>query len=159
MKILIIKSKTYGIKECFYDDADHHLIEQHIWCVVPNRATFYAMTRIKLGYKKYKTVRMHQLLVTGGKVDHRNGNGLDNTRINLRAATTQQNNFNVGLTKRNKSGYKGVYESRNGKFVACIRKSGQLIHGGTFEDSKDAAKKYNELALVHHGEFAWLNKV
>lgn len=153
-----IKSKTYGAKICYYDKVDHELISKYTWCVVPNRETFYAMSRIKLGYKKYKTIRMHQLIIKGSKVDHRNGNGLDNRRLNLRAATTQQNNFNVGLTKRNKSGFKGVYMYRN-RYIACIRKSGKLIHGGSFKNVIDAAKRYNELALIHHGEFAWLNKV
>lgn len=101
---------------------------------------------------------MHQLFVSGGKVDHKNGNGLDNRRSNLRLATTQQNNFNVGITKRNTSGYKGVYPARNG-FVATIRKSGKLYHGGTFKTALEAAKKYNELAKQYHGEFAWLNRV
>lgn len=156
---LTIKSKTYGTKQCFYDERHHSIISKFIWCVVPNRDTFYAMSRVKIGDKKYKTVRMHQLIIKEGQVDHIDGNGLNNLDDNLRSATPQQNNFNVGLTKRNKSGYKGVYESRSGKFVACIRKSGKLIHGGTFKYAKQAAKKYNELATLHHGEFAWLNKV
>lgn len=158
MKKLVIKSKTYGVKECFYDDSDHELVSKHIWCVVPNRATFYAMTRLKIGHKKYKTLRMHQLIVTNGRVDHKNGNGLDNTRINLRSATTQQNNFNVGITKRNRSGYKGVHQCGK-KFRSCIRISGKLIDGGLFVSPVEAAKKYNELAIIHHGEFAWLNKI
>lgn len=155
---LVIKSKTYGTKECFYDDRHHELISKYIWCVVPNRQTFYAMTRFKIDHKKYKTVRMHQLIITSGRVDHRDGNGLNNLDSNLRSATTQQNNFNVGLTKRNKSGYKGVYKYRD-RYIACVRKSGKLIHGGSFKDPKDAARKYNELAVIHHGEFAWLNKI
>lgn len=158
MKKLIITSKTYGIHECTYDDIDHEKVLQHIWCVVPNRNTFYAMTRIKLGYKKYKTLRMHQLFIDSKVIDHKDGNGLNNTRLNLRDASDGQNNYNVGLTKRNKSGYKGVYKYRNG-FIATIRKKGKLIHGGTFKDAVSAAKKYNEMAIKHHGEFAWLNKI
>lgn len=101
---------------------------------------------------------MHQLFIDASVIDHKDGNGLNNVRSNLRDASSGQNNFNVGITKRNKSGYKGVYGYR-GKYVACIRKSGKLIHGGSFVTAIDAAKKYNELAIEHHGEFAWLNKI
>lgn len=159
MKTLIIHSKTYGTKECLYDDEDHDKISNYIWCVVPNRNTFYVLSRIKLGYKKYKTVRMHQLLIDANCIDHRDGNGLNNQKINLRASTTQQNNFNVGLTKRNKSGYKGVYKNPYNRYIACIRKSGKLYHGGCFSNIKDAARRYNEMARIYHGEFAWINEV
>jgi hypothetical protein len=157
MRVLIIKSKTYGIKECYYDDFDHDLISQYIWCIVPNRKTFYAFSRIKIGYKRYRSIRMHQLFLSGGHIDHRDGNGLNNQRSNLRIATTQQNTCNVAITKRNKSGYKGVYKTRYNSFIACVRKNGVLYHGGTFKTPVEAAKKYNEMALWHHGEFAWLN--
>lgn len=157
---LIIKSKTYGEKVCYYDECDDDIVKKYIWCIVPNRKTFYAMSRIKIGYKKYKTIRMHQLICYKGDgfIDHIDRNGLNNTRKNLRRATTEQNNYNVAPTTRNTSGYKGVYPYRN-KFVACIRKSGKLIHGGSFKTAELAALKYNELALKHFGEFAYLNKV
>lgn len=99
---------------------------------------------------------MHQLLIKGKPIDHRDGNGLNNQKSNLRVATCQQNNFNVPLTKRNKSGYEGVYKNRN-SFIACIRIGGTLIHGGSFRTAIEAASKYNQLAKQHHGEFAWLN--
>jgi|SRR5687767_13498900 hypothetical protein len=156
MKTLIINSKTYGRHEVFYDDEDHEKVSKHIWCVVPNRYTFYAMTRLIIGVKKYKTVRMHQLFVNSTCIDHKNGNGLDNRKENLRAATDGQNNFNQPITKRNKTGFKGVHV-HNGKYVACIRVKGKLIHGGCFRSPIEAAKKYNELAIEHHKEFAWLN--
>lgn len=159
MRVLTIKSKKYGTHECFYDEDDHDKIKDFIWCVVPNRGTFYAMTRRVVGVKKYKTVRMHQLIIDAKPIDHKNGNGLDNRKCNLRAATNQQNNFNTPPTKRNKSGFKGVYKTPDNKYIACIRVSGKLIHGGTFRAVEDAARKYNELARVHHGEFAWLNPI
>lgn len=154
-----LKSKTYGVKVCLIDDEDYVKIKDYIWCIVPNRKTFYAMSRIKLRHKKYKTVRMHQLLIDGSPIDHKDGNGLNNTKDNLRKATMQQNNFNVPLTARNRSGFKGVYKTPYNRYIACIRVSGKLIHGGSFGNGVDAAKRYNELARIHHGDFAWLNPV
>lgn len=158
MKVLTITSKTHGIHNVLYDDADHELISKFFWCVVPNRKTFYAMTRLPQGNKKYKTLRMHQLFLSGKPIDHIDGNGLNNQRVNLRRCTNQQNNFNQAISSRNKSGYKGVHY-HSGKYVACIRVSGKLYHGGVYETALEAAKRYNELAVVHHKDFAWLNPI
>lgn len=158
MRVILIISKKYGPKECFIDDEDYDKIKDFIWCVGPNRGTFYAMSRLIVGNNKYKTIRMHQLLLDGKPIDHVDGNGLNNQKSNLRSATHQQNNFNVGITKRNKTGYKGVYKSVY-SFVATIRVNGKLIHGGSFKNAIDAAKKYNELAKEYHGKFAWLNPI
>lgn len=157
--VIILKSKKYGIKECLIDDEDFIKINHLKWCIVPNRSTFYALSRIRIGKMKYKTIRMHQLIIDGNPIDHKDGNGLNNQKNNLRKATRQENNFNVPLTKRNKSGYKGVYKTPYSRYIACIRVSGVLIHGGTFSTAEEAAKKYNELAITHHKEFAWLNQI
>lgn len=160
MRIITLHSKTYGTKECFIDEEDYDKIKDKFWCIVPNRRTFYAMTRFKVSHGKYRTVRMHQMLIEGKPIDHKDGNGLNNQKSNLRSSTPQQNNFNTPPTSRNKSGYKGVHLSNWGtSYVACIRVSGKLIHGGSFKTAVEAAKKYNEMAMVHHGEFAWLNPV
>lgn len=157
--VIEINSKIHGLKQVLIDDEDYDKIKHLYWCIVPNRRTFYALSRIKIAHKKYKTVRMHQLLIDGKPIDHKDGNGLNNQKSNLRRATYQQNNFNTPLTKRNKTGFKGVYKTPYNTFVACVRVSGRLIHGGCFRNPIEAAKKYNELAIIHHGEFAWLNPV
>lgn len=118
------------------------------------------MSRDKVSHGKYKTIRMHQLIIDGKPIDHKDGNGLNNQKSNLRKSTCQQNNFNVGLTSRNKTGYKGVYKAtRYQGYIATIRFSGKLIHGGSFKTAEEAALKYNELAKIYHGEFAWLNTI
>lgn len=51
------------------------------------------------------------------EVDHVNGNRSDNSVINLRAASSSQNNQNRRLSSRNKSGVKGVFRVKWNKDV------------------------------------------
>lgn len=106
---------------------------------------------------------MHRAILglPGGQhpeVDHINGNGLDNRRCNLRAATTPQNAANTYPPSNNKSGYKGVsLITVHGVWVANIRVNGQPVHLGRFLTAEDAARAYDAVALQHYGEFARLN--
>ena len=87
-------------------------------------------------------------------VDHRDGNGLNNQRSNLRWVTKQENNCNrAGFGS---SGFLGVSKSR-GKWVAKIRRDGIRYHLGTFVSEIEAAKAYDAKAIQLHGEFANLN--
>ena len=96
----------------------------------------------------------------GLEVDHIDGNKLNNQKSNLRIATRSQNAMNVGITKRNKSGYKGVsWHKCSNKWEVRIRINGKKLHLGLFINKEDAAKAYNDAAKLHHGEFANLNKI
>ena len=87
-------------------------------------------------------------------VDHRDGNGLNNTRANLRIATHTQNMQNRKRHKNNKSGYKGVYRRRSGKWRAAIRVNGKYISLGSFDTPEEAYAAYCKAAIQYHGEFA-----
>ena len=107
---------------------------------------------------------MHRQIMNAPKgivVDHINRNGLDNRKANLRFATVSQNNwnsrkgFNCGSSK-----YKGVSWSKDKKkwavWLSVNKKNKQF---GYFDDEKEAARVYNEVAKKHRGEFAVLNNV
>lgn len=100
-----------------------------------------------------RTVRMHTFLTGWDFVDHRNGDGLDNRRANLRPATAAQNAANQQLSIANTTGYKGVSLYRNGRFRASI----QRRHLGYFDTAADAARAYDAAALDLFGDFAHLN--
>lgn len=92
----------------------------------------------------------------GERVDHRNGDGLDNRRSNLRIATVAQNNCNMPVRRGNRSGYKGVV--RVGKsYRARIGVDRKQIVIGFFPSPELAALAYDVVAPRYHGEFASLN--
>ena len=87
-------------------------------------------------------------------VDHIDGNPLNNKIENLRAATNSQNQANTKLSKRNTSGYKGVYFHKStGLWQASVRKDKKLIHLWLFKNIEDAVKARRSHFEVLHGEF------
>lgn len=97
------------------------------------------------------------LAIDGLEVDHRDGNGLDCRRENIRPATPSQNSCNRKRRSDNKSGFKGVYwHSSIDKWVAEIAVSGRKQRLGCFVNKLDAAAAYAAAAVRLHGEFARL---
>ncbi|MGP9790675.1 hypothetical protein [Roseinatronobacter sp. NSM] len=99
-------------------------------------------------------IYLHNLII-GGRADHIDGDGLNNSRLNLRPCTQAQNGLNrsAKLGKR----FKGVYRSRSGKFYAqiYINRKAHTVHG--FATEELAAREYDRLAASLHGEWARLN--
>lgn len=104
-----------------------------------------------------KAVYMHRAITKCSslyKVDHRDSDGLNNQRPNLRIATHNQNNHNRsgwGL-----SPFKGVYMDR-GRWRARITFEGVCFPLGGFTKQEDAARAYDKAAHEKFGEFAYLN--
>lgn len=86
-------------------------------------------------------------------IDHRDGDGLNNRRANLRAATTQQNGRNRHATAAN-SGVRGVYQRPNGRWRAMIGVNNRLLDCGTHDTIAEAAAARREAERIHFGEFA-----
>lgn len=91
------------------------------------------------------------------RVDHVNGNTLDNRRANLRLASQMQNAWNSRMKSTNKSGYKGVFRNRNGVWVASIKHNYKGFYIGFFFDKTEAAWMYDQYALALFGDFAKTN--
>jgi hypothetical protein len=88
-------------------------------------------------------------------VDHRDRDGLNNRRKNLRVCTNQQNMCNSKKPSTNTSGFKGVrFHSRDRVFMASIKSHGKSIHLGTFGTAESAHQAYVAAAMELHGEFA-----
>jgi hypothetical protein len=141
-------------KVAIVDDLDYALLSQYKWKANGGYNTWYAYR-----CEGNKTIAMHREILCASKgvqVDHANGNGLDNRRINIRLCTQSQNNANIGKTSRNQSGFKGVTKSHR-KWVASLSKDGHKILIGSFNTKQEAAQAYDEAARKYHGEFAKTN--
>lgn len=145
------------------DDEDFGYLNQWKWCssYEPRISNYYAFRREYVSYRKQETIKMHRLIMStpnGMEVDHINGNTLDNRKSNLRNCSHAENIRNREVSKRNKSGYKGVSVSSSGKWWARIRIDGApQLYLGTFTTPEDAARAYDKKALELFGEFAKLN--
>lgn len=148
-------------KVAIIDDRDVARVGGYSWKLVsrPSKSTvLYASTVID-----GKTMHLHRFLWAGWglestrHLDHRNRNGLDCRRSNIRAATESQNQCNKGAQKNNTSGVKGVsWNCARSLWHASIAVGRKYYHLGYFSRLDEAAEAYAEAAHRLHGEFARL---
>lgn len=131
------------------------------WCACRNKRspTFYAGRNVPhLGRQVLLHMQREILGLAYGdkrRVDHVNGDTLDNRVANLRIATIVQNAQNSRMPSRNKSGYKGVcWNKEKRKWESQIRVNGRHVHLGYFTDPKIAHDAYRAAAVRCFVEFA-----
>lgn len=155
--MFIIKSKKYGECEIFIDDEDFEKVNKYKWSVSFTDKLYVSHNR-KNGIK----MSLHRYLLNFPKqvIDHKNGNGLDNRKENLRLCTHAENFRNRDKSVTNTSGYKGVtWNKQHRKWMAQISINYKRKTIGVFHSKDQAAIAYNIAALKYHGEFARLNNV
>jgi len=107
---------------------------------------------------RFRCHRLAWLYMTGKwtahEIDHINGVTDDNRWANLRECSHPQNNHNQGMRRTNKSGVKGVYRNKRGKWHVQVCLNYKIHHGGLFDDLADAEKAARKLREELHGEFA-----
>jgi len=172
MKVIYINSKRHGVKECYVDDEDFEHINQWKWKLLVSYNSMYAVRNVTKylggGRKAKKTkstcILMHRLIMSisdrNTLVDHKDHNGLNNQKSNLRMCSKAENNRSVKSHSDSTSKYVGVCWDRNrGKWKAAITYKDKLINLGRFDREELAALAYDKKALELFGEFARPNKL
>ena len=138
------------------DKKDFEHLSRYNWYTGKQRDRFYAYAWIN-----GKNVSMHRLLLghEAGEldIDHKDGDGLNNARANLRIATRSQNAANSRKQKDTTSRFKGVHVMRQGYIKAYITHQSHRFHLGYFKTEEDAAQAYDKAARFYFGEFAGVN--
>lgn len=118
----------------------------------------YAVTGTTSKYNM-NIIQMHSHIMNCPKglvVDHIDGNGLNNTKENLRICTREQNAINRHKNTVTAHKYKGIFKKR-GRFAAQIFFNNEKIYLGEHDTQEQAAMAYDRAAIRIHKEFANLN--
>lgn len=146
---------------CNVDDIDYNEIAKYNWYSLKSCKTIYART-FRFVNGKNQWFYMHQLVMgTIGikkQIDHKDHNGLNNQRDNLRISS-QSDNMKNRTKHRGNSKYTGVNWHLNSVWLARININGKQKYLGVFNNEIDAARAYNKAALATGNTFYNLNEV
>lgn len=142
------------------DDEDYTAVAASPWHITKRGTCLYASRNVQLAIGK-RPVLMHRFLLgdPAERIDHADGDGLNNCRANLRLATGTQNLGNQRAQVGKSSRFKGVgrHTQRPIWWVARITANRQRRNLGVFRTEEDAALAYDEKARELFGPFAALN--
>lgn len=128
---------------------DAHFLQERAWSSKVDQTK-------KTVYSRCKDIKLHRAIISeGDRTDHKDGNGLDNRKPNLRPATNQQNAQNGTCHKGSTSKFKGVsWYSDYQKWRAAIYIAGKQKSLGYFDTEEAAALAYDAAAVKNFGDFA-----
>jgi len=158
MKVIPLSTDGYV---ALVDEAYYPVLAKNSWYAIFSRSkhglNVYA-GREERSSGKRRCILMHHVVLPGvGRVDHADGNGLNNQRYNLRPATRSQNRIN-SAKRHGTSRFRGVsIHKSTGKWQVKIKKDGREHHIGLFTEEVDAATAWNLVAFELFGEFARMN--
>jgi hypothetical protein len=160
---------TNSNKIATIDDADYDLIKDYVWWEhkISDKLSYAYGMKLPRKRRGEQVVKMHRLIMGLNKgdssLDHIDGDGLNNSRGNLRPITMAQNlqkaNFDPARnSKKVHSKYRGVsYLSWHKKYLAYINCAGKREYLGYFDTDAEAAQARDARAKELHGKFARLN--
>lgn len=148
-----------GLVALVDDDDAADVIAAGPWHAVPGGRTIYGRRNRRKAGGGWRSQSLHAFLLGRPWVDHIDGNGLNNTRANLRPATAGQNAANRQTRIDSASGFKGVYanKGRGKPWRAQICVNYQKRHLGLFDTAEEAGHAYDDAATEAHGPYARLN--
>jgi hypothetical protein len=156
---ILIVSKAHGDHVALVDTPDWERcrLGACTWSLRRSRDYgFYVETTAWLADGSKGKLGLHTVLTGRLPTDHRNGDGLDNRRCNLRPCTQAQNAKNLRRARNNTSGFTGVFFDRaRGNWRACVCSDNKRRYvPGRFATAAEAAVARDVLARELHGDFA-----
>lgn len=144
------------------DDEDFESVNACPWYVMKvNGVPKYAHHMDRDEHGKTISVLMHRYImqaIPGSWVNHRDRDGFNNQRSNLRVCWPFQTQQNRRRNSNSTWLYKGVrWRSDVGKWRADIQHKGKKINIGYYTSDVQAAMAYDVLARRFFGEFANVN--
>lgn len=144
------------------DEVDAKRVGMFNWSAVRGGNNTYAQRNTPKDERELgrpRVIKLHRYILDfpESQIDHKDGNGLNCRRSNLREATNIENGRNSRLRHHNSSGYKGVVKTKNNTWQAVIKYDETQHFLGHCPTKEDAARRYDLYAIVYHGEFAKLN--
>jgi hypothetical protein len=174
-KIIIRKNYAEIILRNKYNDeidrvkidlCDIDNIKKYKWSIdkISKSKLKYAKTFLRIKDKSYN-MHLHRLILNNFKInkklffnrkfviDHKNRNGLDNRRKNLRICSASLNSFNRKMQNNNKTGHRGLwFDKSSNKWLAAIGVNNKRITLGRFLNKKEAIKIRKKAELKYFGE-------
>lgn len=146
-------------KYAIVDKEDYNRIIQHEWHAVKDNNVYYAQTNAYIEGKR-TSIRMHRIIfnaIKGSIVDHKDRDGLNNSKYNLRISNIQQNRLNSKINANNSSGYKGVSKDRNSWRATAVLNN-KYISIGSFKSKESAAHARDAFYQFYNPEFTVFNR-
>lgn len=149
---------------CLLDIDNKWIIEKFHLSKVKGHVKAERFLEVEYGYALQR-IYLHRLVCgllpkdKGFFIDHINRNGLDNRKVNLRYASRKENANNVGPKKSSKCVLKGVNPRSHNKTnpYGAFFKYGKSNNLGYTKTEEEAGELYDINAIVHHGDFAYIN--
>lgn len=160
-------------KVAVVDDVDFERLSKHKWHAMKSPSgRYYAGRFVTVAPytpgtgKQRRLILMHREVLglsldDPTKVDHKDDEGLNNWRNNLRPCTMSQNKSN---TRKQKGAYSSIFKGVSfdkrltaRPWKAYVRVNQTLHSLGQFQTQEAAALAYNEAAVRYFGEFARIN--
>lgn len=159
MKLIDCSTLKHPNTFAVVDDEDFHLLNKLSWAANYSGGNLYAKTRID-----QQPVSMHRMVMKAKQsdiIDHKDSNGLNNSKNNLRITDFKGNARNRRKARGvYSSKYKGVnWKSERNRWRAQIYLGDKLFFLGHFKKETEAARAYNVAAERMFGEYAKLNNI
>lgn len=140
-------------------DVDYDVLSCHKWYFLRERSGSvggYAARNISKNGKRTLEL-MHRRILNCSiehEVDHRDGDGLNNQRSNLRTCTRSENQCNRAVFKNNRLGRKGIsFSVKRQRFLAVIYQHGKQLWHRSYKTLEEAVAGRAEMVARLHQQY------